>query len=54
MHEEMKIQILFGKSSQNKRPLGTYWLRYENDININLRGTVCDSADWIELAQDKV
>jgi hypothetical protein len=54
MHGEMKIQILLGKSSQNKRPLGKSWLRGEHDINMNLRGTVCDSADWIELSQDKV
>jgi hypothetical protein len=37
-----------------KRPLGKPRRRWEDNIELNLRETGIDGADWIQLAQDRV
>lgn len=48
--DEECIRYFSRKTSQEKRPLsGRIW---ENNINIDLKGTVCKGLDSISLAQD--
>jgi hypothetical protein len=51
--EEMNAyRILVGKP-EGKRPLGSPTRRWVDNIKIDLRETVCDNMDWIDLAQDR-
>jgi hypothetical protein len=45
-------RILVGKP-QGKRPLGRSRRRWEDNIKTDLRDTVWDGMDWIDLAQDR-
>jgi hypothetical protein len=44
--------ILVGKP-ERKKPLGRPRCRWMDSIKMNLRGTVWDGMDWIDLAQDR-
>jgi hypothetical protein len=44
--------ILVGKP-KGKRPLGRHRNRWEDNIQMDLRGTGWDGVDWIHLAQDR-
>jgi hypothetical protein len=46
-------RVLVGRP-EGKRPLGRHRLRCENNINMDLRETGIDGANWIQLAQDRV
>jgi len=50
--EEKRIQVLVGKPEE-KRPLGSPRLRWEDNIKIDLQEVGCVGMDWIEQAQDK-
>jgi hypothetical protein len=45
-------RVLVGRSEE-KRPLGRLKRRWENNINMNLRETEMDGANWNLLAQDR-
>jgi hypothetical protein len=45
-------RVLLGKP-EGKRPLGRPWLRWEDNIKMDLREVGCGCADWRELAQDR-
>jgi len=45
-------RVLLGKP-EGKRPLGTHWLRWEDDIKKDLQEVGCWGTDWIELAEDR-
>jgi hypothetical protein len=44
----------FGWETQGKRPLERSRRRWEDNINMDLRGNVIDGANSIQLAQDRV
>ena len=44
-------RVLVGKP-ESKRPLGRH--RWEDNIKMDLRELVCDTGDWIYLAQYRV
>jgi hypothetical protein len=46
-------RVLVGRP-EGKRPLGRPRRRWENNIKMDLRETVIDGANWIQLAQDRV
>jgi hypothetical protein len=46
-------RVLVGRP-EGRRPLGRPRRRWEDNINIDLRETVIDGANWIRLAQDRV
>jgi hypothetical protein len=45
-------KVLAGKPKGN-RPLGRPWIRWEDNIKMDLQGVRCGGVDWIELAQDR-
>jgi K+ transporter len=44
---------LVGKP-EGKRPLGKPWLKWEDNIKMDLQKVGCGDMDWIELPQDRV
>jgi hypothetical protein len=36
-----------------ERPLGIYWLRWEDNIKMNLKKIGCEDMDWIHLSQHR-
>jgi hypothetical protein len=54
MHGEKRnaCKVLVGKSEGN-RPLGRSRCRWENNIEMNLRGIEWGGMDWIDLALDR-
>jgi len=44
----------FGWEAEGKRPLGRPRLRWENNIEMDLREKGIDGTNWIRLAQDRV
>jgi hypothetical protein len=46
-------RVLVGRP-EGKRPLGRPWLRWEDNIKMDLKEIRIDVANWIRLAQDKV
>jgi hypothetical protein len=44
--------VLVGKS-EGKRPLGRHWLRWEDNIKMDLQVVECRDMDWINLDQDR-
>jgi hypothetical protein len=46
-------RVLLGRP-EGKSPLERSRRRYEDNINMNLRETGIDEANWIRLAQDTV
>ena len=38
---------------EGKRPLGRPWLRWEDNIKLDLQEVRCGAMDWIELARDR-
>jgi hypothetical protein len=44
-------RILVGKP-QGNRPPGRPWLRWENNIKMDLQEVGCAAMDWIDLVQD--
>jgi hypothetical protein len=46
-------RVLVGRP-EGKRPLGRPRRRWENNIKMDLRETMINEADWIQLAQDRV
>jgi hypothetical protein len=47
-----EYRILVG-NHKKKRPLGRPRRRWEDNVEIDLRGGGCCDVDWIHLAQDK-
>jgi len=45
-------RVLVGKPEE-KRPLGKPWLRWGDNIKIDLQKVGCGDMDWIELPQDR-
>ena len=45
-------RVLVGKS-EGKRPIGSPWHRWEDNIKLDLQEVGCVGMDWIELAQDR-
>jgi hypothetical protein len=45
--------VLVGRP-EGKRPLGKPRRRWEDNINMDLRGIGIDGVNWIRLAQDRV
>ena len=45
-------RVLVGKP-EGKRPLGRTRRRWEDNINMDLKGVGCGGTDWIKLAQDR-
>jgi hypothetical protein len=43
--------VLMGKL-EGKRPLGRPWLRWEDNIKMDLQEMGCQGMDWIDGAQD--
>ena len=41
------------RKPEEKRPLGKPRIRWEDNIEIDLKEIVSESVDWIYLAQDK-
>jgi hypothetical protein len=54
MEEGRGVYRLLVGSSEGTRPLGRPRRRWEDNINIDLRETGIDGANWIQLAQDRV
>jgi len=50
--EERRIQG-FGGEPEGKKPLGRPMLRWEDNIEMDLRAVGCGGMDWIDLAQDR-
>jgi hypothetical protein len=50
--EERRIHCLVGKP-EGKIPQGRPRRRWEDNIKMDLRGGLCGSMDWIELAEDR-
>jgi hypothetical protein len=46
-------KILVAKPEE-KRPLRRPGRRWENNIRMHLRGTVCEGVDWLHLVQGRV
>ena len=46
-----KYRVLVGKPD-GRRPLGRTWLRWEDNIKMDLQEVGCGGVEWIELAQD--
>jgi hypothetical protein len=46
-------RVLIGRP-EGKRPLGRPKRRWEDNIYMDLRETVVDGANWIQLAQDRI
>jgi len=46
-------RVLVGRP-EGKRPLGRPRRRWEDNINMDLRATGIDGANWIRLVQDRV
>jgi hypothetical protein len=42
------------RKPEGRRPLGRPRRRWEDNIKMDLREVGCGSADWINLAQDRV
>jgi len=38
---------------EGKRPLGRPWLRWDDNIKVDLQEVGCGVMGWIELAQDR-
>jgi len=38
---------------EGKKALGRHWLRWEDNIKIDLQEVGSDGMDWIDLAQDR-
>jgi hypothetical protein len=38
---------------EGKRSLGRPWLRWEDNIKIDIQEVGCEGMDWSELAQDR-
>jgi hypothetical protein len=51
--ERRGVYRVFVGKPEGKRPLGRPRRRWEDNIEMNLRGVGCDGMDWIELAQDR-
>jgi hypothetical protein len=51
MGEERKVYKVLVRKSEGKRPLGR--ARWDDDIRIDLRGTVFWGVERIQLAQDR-
>jgi hypothetical protein len=45
-------KLLMGKP-EGKSPLGRPRRRWEDELRMYLRESVCGSVDWIQLAQDR-
>ena len=45
-------RVLVGKP-EGKRPLGRPWLRWEDNIKMDLQEVGCGGMDWIDLAEDR-
>ena len=45
-------RVLVGKSEE-KRPLGRFRRRWEDNIKMDLQEVGCGGMDWMELAQDR-
>jgi hypothetical protein len=45
-------RVLVGKP-EGKRPLGRPWLRWEDNIKMDLQEVGCGGVDWIDLAQNR-
>jgi hypothetical protein len=45
-------RVLVGRS-KGKRPLGRSWLRWEDNIKIDLWEMGIDGANWIHLTKDR-
>jgi hypothetical protein len=45
-------RILVGKP-EGKRPLGSPWSGWEDNIKLNLQEMRCEGMDWIGVAQDR-
>jgi hypothetical protein len=50
--ERNVYRVLMGKP-EGKRPLGRPRHRWEDGVRMNLREIGWESADWIQLAQDR-
>jgi hypothetical protein len=54
MGERSCVYRMFVGRPECKRPLGRSRCRWEDNINMDLRETGMDEANWIRLAQDRV
>jgi hypothetical protein len=54
MREGRGVYRVFVGTPEGKRPLGRPRRRWEGNINMDLRETGIDVANWIRLAQDRV
>jgi hypothetical protein len=53
MRERRGVYRLFGRKSEEKRPLGRPRHRWEDNIKMVLQEVEFGGTDWIELAQNK-
>jgi len=41
------------RKPEGKRPFGSPWHRWEDNIKLDLQEVGCGGVDWIDLAQDR-
>ena len=53
MGESRGVYRVLVEKLEGKRPLERPWLRWEDNIKMDLQEGRCGGTDWIELARDK-
>jgi hypothetical protein len=53
MGEERNLQKVLVEKLEGKRPLGRPRRRWEDGIEVDLRGIGWESVEWVYLAQDR-
>ena len=48
------LKLIVNRIPEGKRPLGWPRLRWEDNIEMDLREMGCDAGDWIDLPQDRI
>jgi hypothetical protein len=54
MGEGREVYRVLVERPEGKRPLGRPRRRWEDNIKLDLKETVIDEANWVQLAQDRV
>ena len=53
MGEERRVYMVLVGKPEGRRPLGRPWLRWVDNIGMDLQEVGCGYMDWIGLAQDR-
>jgi hypothetical protein len=53
MGEMRYAKNIYIRKREGKRPLGKYWGRWEDNIEMDLKETGCEDADWVRFPHEK-